>query len=327
MTNTVLQSKEQVVKAFQALLAERKEAKSKIATKEELAVVEQEKALVAKVAGYTPDNIVKELANLQIGIGNSIDALASQLHSELERLDDLQKSIEIQQRYYKQILDTQVAADALYILNQEHTAWLETHEAEKKQAFADLEKQIALKRAEWERDQSEYALAQAEILEALKNEREKDLALYKYELERQYKIEADQYEEKKKLVERNLAESTAQKEKDWQKREKALEAQQDKYNEYKKRVDGYEEELKQAVQKAREDAIKEASKDAKNRAELLEKDVEGKKQTYEIQIQSLENTIAKNSEQIEKLTAELKEALAQVQSLSLKVVEKIKTEK
>jgi hypothetical protein len=327
MTIPVLPSKEQVVRAFQALLAERKAAKAKIATKEELALRAQEKELVAKATGYTSDNIVKELANLQLDLGNSLESLTTQLDGELQRLDDLRKSIEIQQAYYKQVLDTQVAADALYILNQEHTAWLTAHEAEKKQIFTDLEEQIARKRADWERENTEFALLQVEMLEAVKTEREKELALYKYELERLYKIEADQYEEKKKLLEREIAETTNQKTKDWQKREKTLETQQDKLAQYKKRVEGYEDELKQATQKAREDAIKETSKEAKNRAELLDKEVEGKKQTYELQIQSLENTIAKNTEQIEKLTTELKEALAQVQSLSLKVVEKIKADK
>ncbi|TAE12936.1 MAG: hypothetical protein EAZ95_11830 [Bacteroidetes bacterium] len=327
MTSPILQSKEQVVRAFQALLAERKEAKAKIATKEELALRAQEKELVAKATGYTSDNIVKELANLQLDLGNSIESLATQLDNELQRLDDLRKSIEIQQNHYKQVLDTQVAADALYILNQEQIAWLQTHEAEKKQIFTDLEKQITQKRAEWEREQAEYALLQTEMLEALKTDRDKELALYKYELERLYRIEADQYEEKKKMAEREIAETDLLKNKDWQKREKALELQQAKLAEYKKRVEGYEEELKQATQKAREEAIKETSKEVKNRAELLEKEVEGKKQTYELQIVSLENTIAKNTEQIEKLTTELKEALAQVQSLSLKVVEKIKAEK
>lgn len=322
-----LQSKEQVVKAFLALLAERKEAKAKIATKEELARRAQEQELVAKATGYTSDTVVKELANLQLDLGTSLETLASQLDNELQRLDDLRKSIEIQQGQFKQVIDTQIAADALYILNQEHTAWLTAHEEEKKRTFQALEELVALKRIEWEKEQKEHELQRAEMLDNLKAERDKEIALYIYELERLYKIEADQYEEKKKMVERQIAESNLQKIKNWQQREKVLELQKEKFEEYKKRVDGFEEELKQATQKAREDAIKEASKETKVRAELLEKEVEGKKQTYELQINSLEGVIAKNTEQIDKLTAELKEALAQVQSLSLKVVEKIKAEK
>lgn len=327
MTTPILHSKEQVVKAFLALLAERKQAKARIATKEELAQRAQQKELVAKTTAYTSQNIVKELANLQIELGNSLETLASRLDSETDRLDELRESIEIQQAYYKQVLDTQIAADALYILNQEHIAWLTSLEEEKKNTFHELETLIAQKRTDWEKEQKEYELLQVEMREALKNDREKELAYYKYELDRLYKIEADQYEEKRKLAEREIAQNSLLKAKDWQKREKTLETYQEKQTEYKKRVDGYEDELKQATQKAREEAIKETSKETKVRAELLEKEVEGKKQTFELQIQSLENVITKNHEQIEKLTAELKEALAQVQTLSLKVVEKIKAEK
>jgi len=327
MNNPTLQSKEQVVKAFIALLATRKEAKNKIATKEELALHVQERELVTKATGYTSDSIVKELANLQLGLGTSLETVASQLDNELQRLDDLRKSIDVQKTYYKQVLDTQLAADALYILNQEHTAWLTSHEESKKQTLADLETQITQKRNVWEKEQQEHALSQAEMLENLKTERDKELALYVYELERLYKIEADQYEEKKKMAEREIAVTSQQKAKNWQFREKTLDLQKDKLAAYKKRTEGYDEELKQVTQKAREEAIKDASKETKVRAELLEKEVEGKKQTCELQILSFENVINKNTEQIDKLALELKEALAQVQSLSLKVVEKIKADK
>ncbi len=327
MNTPSLHSKEQVVKAFLALLADRKAAKAKIATKEELALRAQEKDLVTKVAGYTSNSIVTELASLQLELGNSLETLASQLDSELQRLEDLRKSIDIQQAYYQQVLDTQVAADALYILNQEHTAWLASHEDEKKRTFTDLDAQTTQKRIDWEKEQQERTLSQAEMLDNLKAERDKELALYVYELDRLYKIETDQYEEKRKMAERQIAEASLQKLKNWQQREKNLDLQKDKLAEYKKRTDGYEEELKTTTQKAREDAIKDASKETKVRAELLEKEVEGKKQTFELQIVSLESVIVKNTEQIERLASELKEALTQAQSLSLKVVERIKAEK
>jgi flagellar biosynthesis chaperone FliJ len=56
-------------------------------------------------------------------------------------------------------------------------------------------------------------------------------------------------------------------------------------------------------------------------AALKAKEAEGSKKVYEMQVQSLENTIEKNKEQIDKLSAELKEALTQVQSLSLTALE------
>ena len=80
-------------------------------------------------------------------------------------------------------------------------------------------------------------------------------------------------------------------------------------------------ELKEASNKARENAIKDVSRKSKVAAELKAKEVEGSKKVHEMQVKALEETIVKNNEQIEKLSAELKDALSQVQSLSLTALE------
>ena len=76
--------------------------------------------------------------------------------------------------------------------------------------------------------------------------------------------------------------------------------------------------MEEAIKKAREEAIKETSQKAKVEADLFEKDWESTKQSYEAKIQSLEQTIQKQFEQIEGISAQLKTALKQAQDLAMR---------
>ncbi|MDX1920982.1 MAG: hypothetical protein SFU25_09650, partial [Candidatus Caenarcaniphilales bacterium] len=313
--------KAQVKQAFKQLLTERKALRSEVRTQEEIAQKAQEQTLVNKAAQFTSDTIVKGLAELQLGLGNSISLLGEQLQAELTKLDELKSSIKVENARLQEILNIQLAADALDILKQEQTAFSqlmnETHTDKLKQ----LSEEQTQKRAEWVKELQEQELAAQEYTENLRLDREKELADYKYELDRTYKLDTDLFSEKRKLLERELKETETGKRKDWKQREKTLQLNQPKFDEYKAKVDASEQEISEAVKKAREEAIKDASREVKIKAELFEKEVEGSKQVYELQIKSLEETLAQQTSQVEKLQTELKEALAQVQSLSLKAIE------
>lgn len=319
--NNSIQSKEEVMRSFESLLAERKTLMGKITTKEETAKKEENKELVAIASNYTPNSIVTGLAELQLSFGNSVESLAMQLQSELTKFEELKAAIKVEKETLKNVKDTKIAADALHILTQEQTVQDKTFEKNSALQYKKLEEEISEQNYAWEKEQREFDLSVKEYGENLTKEREKELADYEYELERTYKIEADEFADTKKYLERDLNTKDKEKNKDWSNRQKVLDENQEKLQEFKQRVDNFDEEVKTASNKAREGAIKEASRKTKVVAELRAKEVEGSKRVYEMQIQSLEATIEKNKEQIEKLSAELKEALTQVQGLSLTALE------
>lgn len=319
--NNSIQSKEEVMRSFESLLAERKTLMGKITTKEETAKKEENKELVAIASNYTPNSIVTGLAELQLSFGNSVESLAMQLQSELTKFEELKAAIKVEKETLKNVKDTKIAADALHILTQEQTVQDKTFEKNSALQYKKLEEEISEQNYTWEKEQREFDLSVKEYGENLTKEREKELADYEYELERTYKIEADEFADTKKYLERDLNTKDKEKNKDWSNRQKVLDENQEKLQEFKQRVDNFDEEVKTASNKAREGAIKEASRKTKVVAELRAKEVEGSKRVYEMQIQSLEATIEKNKEQIEKLSAELKEALTQVQGLSLTALE------
>jgi hypothetical protein len=314
-------SKAQVKTAFRALLLERKTARALVRTQEEIAQTQKDKALLSVTAQYTPPTIVKGLADLQLSLGNAVVGLSAQMQAELTKLDELKASIEVEKSHLHDLNAIQLAAEALHILRQEQATQLQTIIEEYTEKTKQINTETTEKRQTWEKQQKEHDTRVAEYTENLKREREKELADYKYELERTYKIEADSFAEKRKLLERELLETNRLKQKDWNAREKTLELNQTKFDEYKAKVDSSAQTIEEATKKAREEAIKNTSKEVKIRADLTEKEMDGTKQVFELQIQSLENTLAQQIAQVEKLQTELKDAMSQVQSLSLKAIE------
>ncbi|HCF28315.1 MAG TPA: hypothetical protein DEV81_14190 [Cyanobacteria bacterium UBA11049] len=317
----VKDGKEQIVAAFQRILAERKKLELKIATRQEEAEKEKNKQILATASTYTVDSIVKGLADLQLEFGSIVTGLSEKLAGENSKLDELKLALEVETKHLQELQQIRVVADALDILNREHQEKLKTLEQDANNQKEALEKERNQTRKNWQQEQAEYETRLQEQNELLAKERQQEIEDYQYRLELTRKINTDAYQARKRNLERDLQESTQLKDKDWAEREKILTAQQPQFEEYQKQITAFTTELDEAVKKAREEAIRDVNQDAKVKADLFEKEWQASKQSYELQIQSLEQAIAKQAEQIESLSSQLQAALKQAQDLAMRAFE------
>jgi hypothetical protein len=311
-------SKTKILQSFQQILAERKKIASKVETKEEEAEKAKNKELLEVASTYTIDTIVKGLADLQLDFGTIINGLSEKLNTESSKLDELRKAIAIETEHRQELQQIRIVADALHILTQEHQEKLHTLEENATQQREIIAKDTLEKRKAWQKEQEDFETALQEENTFITNTRQKEEADYQYTLERQRKIEVDNYEEAKRKLERELQESTREKEKNWVDREKFLTDHQAEFAENQKKAETFEEELKQAYTKAKEEAIQEVTREAKVKADLFEKEWESSKQGYELRVQSLEQTIEKQSQQIAEISAQLQATMKQAQDLAMK---------
>jgi len=319
MSNTTLrESKEQIMAAFAKLLSEYKKGESRVATKEEEAEKEKNQELLEQAATYTVDNIVNSMASLQLDFGRTLNELSQKLDTESFKLDELKRAIIVQKEQLQQVRQVRLVADALHILRQEYQEQLKLLENNTAKQQEIIEKEIAQTRKVWEKEQQEIEVKIAEEAEITSKKREEEAADYQYQTERDRKIEMDEYEETKRLQERELQQSNKEKEKAWVEREKFLSDREAEFKANQKKMEGFEETIKQETNKARGEAIKDAERDAKVKADLFEKEWELTKQGYDLKIQSLEVTIQKQIEQISELTAQLQAVTTQSQNLAMK---------
>ena len=124
----VKDSKEQILAAFQRILAERKKLELKIATRQEEAEKEKNKQILSTASTYTVDSIVKGLADLQLDFGSIVIGLSEKLAKENSKLDELKLALEVETKHLQELQQIRVVADALDILNREHQEKLKTLE-------------------------------------------------------------------------------------------------------------------------------------------------------------------------------------------------------
>ncbi|XZN89609.1 MAG: hypothetical protein ACM65M_18345 [Microcoleus sp.] len=315
---TAKESKAKIHQNFQQIIAERKKIESKVETKEQSAEKAKNQQLLEVASTYTIDSIVKGLADLQLDFGNIISGLSEKLNTELSKLDELKRALEIETAQLQQLQQIRVVADALYILTQEHQEKITALEQSAALQHEVIEKDRLQKRKIWEKEQQEFDVAVAEQTALILKERQQETADYRYELERTRKIETDEYEEKKRKLERELQQYTREKEKNWVEREQVLSDNQAEFEKNQTKAAGFEEELKQAYIKAKEEAIQEVSREAKVKADLVDKEWEGTKQGYELKVQSLQQTIGRQTEQIAEISAQLQATMKQAQDLAMK---------
>lgn len=311
-------AKRQLMQAFEQIIAERKPIESKIATKLEVAEKAKNKQILEAASTYTVDSIVKSLADLQLEFGAIVNSLSEKLAKENSKLDELNRGIEIETTLLQEIQQVRVVADAVDILTQEHQEKLKTLEQDTLQKREELSKEAAQARKDWLKEQAEFDEAVQVYNQLLFKQRQQETEDYQYKLENTRKINTDAYEAKKRNLERELKEGAITREKNWAEREITLKANQTLLGEYQNIVTAFPAELEEAVRKAREEAIKDTSQKAKVEADLLEKEWEGAKQSYELKVKSLEETIQKQVEQIESISTQLQTTLKQAQDLAMR---------
>ena len=315
---TAKDSKAKILQNFQQILAENKKIESKVETKEQEAEKAKNQQLLEVASTYTIDSIVKGLADLQLDFGSVINGLSEKLSAESSKLDELKRGIEIETAQLQQLQQIRVVADALYILTQEHQEKITALEQSAASQREVIEKDTIQKRKVWEKEQQEFDTTVQETTALTIKEREQETADYRYELERTRTVETDEYEETKRKLERELQQSTRDKDKNWVEREKVLSDNQAEFTKNQTKAAGFEEELKQANTKAKEEAIQEVSREAKVKADLVDKEWEGTKQGYELKVQSLQQTIGLQTEQIAEISAQLQATMKQAQDLAMK---------
>jgi hypothetical protein len=306
-----------ITTAFSQLLDQYQKSEFKIATKEEEAEKNKNQQLLNKTLDYTIDNIINGMASLQLSFASSVNELTDNLTTESNKLDELKKAIAVEKQHLQQLNQVRLVADALHILNQEHQEKITSIQARITTEKEVIIQEVAQTRKQWQKEQTEFETKATETQELLVKQRAEEVADYQYELERQRTIEQDEFEENKRLQQRELTEQQAINNKNWLKREKFLLDNKQEFTKNQAQIDGFETKIKEEYSQARVDAIKEVDSRYKVEAELQEKEWSANHQGYELKIESLTTVIERQNKQIEEIMAQLQVANTQAQNLAI----------
>ncbi|MEM8677207.1 MAG: hypothetical protein AAGF83_25630 [Cyanobacteria bacterium P01_G01_bin.67] len=130
-----------------------------------------------------------------------------------------------------------------------------------------------------------------------------------------------QYEQDKKLRHQKLADSRHLLEQQWQEKGTEIGQQEQEYAEANAKVEAFTEQLRTKIKQGTEEGKGIGTYQAKVKADLRAKEIEGEKQNYQLKIDSLEQTIKHQSTRISNLSQKLDSSLQQVQNLAVEALE------
>lgn len=282
-------TKNEILEAYHKLLEQAAEE-----TPEEETEKQQ---IVDSAAKETVEKVTTDLSKLRISASQTISALTEQLTSEAERFATVQKAIGIAKAELEEMSQIKLRAGMLRRM-------IELQ----KQTESEFEQEMTKKRANWEQEQQAYE-------ENLKKARTREEEEYGYQKSLRSKRERDAFEEEKRAWEREMQEK------------KQLYAEQvAELVELRKKVSQFATDIEKAVKSAVAEAVAQEKKDAQVRQNFSKQESDNKHQLSTLKITSLEQTVKRQTDEIEELKRQLEKSTQQVKDIAVKVIEGTKKE-
>jgi hypothetical protein len=268
-------------------------------------------AEVRQAAGeVTVEAVVQEISALGLSVSKALPDRSARLVAEVEQLATLREAVAIEQRELQRLHRIDVVATSLEQMIQDHETQKRTLEAE-----------ITSARAEWEAETTARERAEREYEEGLKKQRQREAEDFEYRKALERKKAQDKYDEDVRLRDRQTREKQEALEKGWQEREAALKAREDDLSQLRAQAELFPKRLAEETARAAAESTREAERQFEQRILVATKDAEADKRVAELRVKTLEETVARQAEQLAALQKQLEEAKQQVQEIAVKAIE------
>lgn len=266
--------------------------------------------------------VIQNLKTLQLGFGSAVSNLSEQLITEASSLEEIQELLAEEKQQLEELHGlNSVEENTLEELLQSYEENSKIFAEELSQEKETIEKQIDDLKKAWRKEQENCTRQVKERNENSQKNQQREGEEYQYNRELERNLNEEEYEQNKQNLERELQESLEAEEKQWQEREETIAKKEKEYAEAKEKVESFEYQLEENIKNGKQQGQNIGNYQARIKADLRAKEVEGQKQNYQLQIESLEHTIVNQQAKIASLSEQLDAALKQVQDLAVKAIE------
>lgn len=267
------------------------------------------------------ESTLKLLEQLQAGISSTLAELSEKLSVEAGKLEDLSETTQLERTELSELYELTLSDDSLDKLLSEYEETAKTS----KEAFSTrkeaLEAKLLELRRAWELEQETHAktIQDRNLLSSTTQKREAEE--YKYALELSRKLGEEQYQASQLELNRKRAERKEVQEKVWAEAEKLLAEREKNQLEATTKVEGIKAETEAAIKKAEAEGMGIGNKQARVKADLLGKEIEGQRRIFEQRITGLQARADIQQNRIAALSKQLETASRQMQELAAKAIE------
>ena len=265
---------------------------------------------------------IDRLMQLQSGFGTSVSDLSEKLTAEASKLEELRDRVDEEVAQLTELHDlSEIEDDTLHNLVTQYQDSAKQFREELERQRETLEQEVSGSQEAWAKEREERQRFVKERNEEHRKTRQRDAQEYEYELELQRRLDEEQYEATQERLYRALEEMQQEREEALDEREKEICDREKQFHEYKTKVEEHPQELEATIKRGKDSGRNIGHYQAKVKADLKAKEIEGRKQAYELRLQSLSETIANQDARIASLSGQLDSALKQVQDLAVKAIE------
>ncbi len=302
-------STEQTKSAFEEL-ARKSRNKPVVSVKEQEAQQSHARNVLTDVSSLSAESAVKKVTEAGLTINKTLGGINEQVISLVEELKKLDEAIKLKTEELAALHGKDVAASAIDVLVAEH---------DKKKA--DLEAELERLHEEISQTRTRFAADLAAEREASEVARKRAEEEYVYNIQLQRKKEQDAFAEQ--LRQQGAAERDRKEklEKDWAAREEALKLREKELEELRQQVADFPAVLKKETDAAAAIAGNRVKHDWEMKLTLAQKDAETAQRVASMEISSLKETNARQTQSLQALQTELAEAKRQVQTIAEKALE------
>lgn len=256
------------------------------------------------------EGVAQTISALSVQISKSLANLSDNLIAEVQRLMTIREAVALESEGLQRLHKIDIAATALDQLVQEYDS--------KKQA---LEVETSAGRAAWDAQEKARERAEKEYDENLKKQRQRETEEYEYKKTLERKKAQDKYDEEMRTLEKKNREKQEALEKAWQEREGAIKEHEEEYSRLRQEVSSFSSRLQAETERAKSEATQQTEQRFEQQVLLMTKEREADRRLSDLQIKTLEESVARQTAQMVALQKQLDEAKQQVQDIAVKAIE------
>ncbi len=338
---TVKNTKSEILKAYEELLAKVKAQKSD--QPKQLQEVSRKMEVIDKASKNTTEGIISAISSLKLGLAKELDKLNEQLLAEYKKLEDIQTAINLEKKNLEELYEVSANADslaAMLLAQKEKKAEFEAEMAQKK---ADLDEKLQSEKASfdekmtlektqfetamkqqkelWKAEQDKWNAQQKELKEATEKQRKREEEEYLYNLKITRKKETDIYEEKKAKLEKEISEKKIAFDKEVAEREAKLIAAEAELKELRIKAENFPKELEKAITGTEKAVTEKLKAHFDFEQKLIAKQTEGELKLKDQTIGTLQNRIKELEATTKELSQKAGNAEANVKDIAIKAIE------
>ena len=262
------------------------------------------------VEGVSVEGVVQRVSGLGLEISKALADLSQKLVEEVNSLTSIREAVGLETRELERLHKIDIAATALDQLVQDYARQKE-----------QLESEITAQRTAWEEERRQAERDRKEYEDNLKRQRQREVDDYEYRKTLERKKAQDKYEEEVQLREKQNREKQEALNKTWQARESALKEREEELTRLRKEVEEFPARLQKEIERAAAEAARATERKFEQQILLLNKGAETEGRLAELRIKTLEETLSRQTAQMEALQKHLDEAKQQVQEIAVKAIE------